>query len=71
MKVLRILVALALASAVLAGCGYRGPLYLPGEEPVKKRRAPAPAPAPKPPASQAPADAAPRSATPQPAEAGR
>ena len=38
MKILQAL----LMVVMLAGCGYRGPLYLPGQEPVKKRRAPPP-----------------------------
>jgi len=33
-----------LAGMLVVACGYRGPLYLPGQEPVKKtRRAPPPA----------------------------
>jgi predicted small lipoprotein YifL len=50
----------SLMVVLLAGCGYRGPLYLPGEEPVKKRRTPLPAGQTDPRPESAPA------ATPQP-----
>jgi len=40
--------------ALLAACGYRGPLYLPGQEPVKKTRRAPPPPAPAEPAPAEP-----------------
>lgn len=51
MKMLKASLAWLLVSLMLVACGYRGPLYLPGQEPAKKtRRAPPPAqpPAPQP-----------------------
>jgi len=61
MKVSKASLAWLLVSLMLGACGYRGPLYLPGQEPVKKtRRAPPPAQPPAPqPATQAPAGNAP------------
>ncbi|TCP11409.1 putative lipoprotein [Crenobacter luteus] len=51
---MRTVLALALFSSLLfAGCGYKGPLYLPGDKPAKSRSQSAPAPAPKVQASQA------------------
>ena len=71
MRPLVSLLAGLLAGLVLVACGYRGPLYLPGQEPVKKTR-PAPPPV-QPPASPptAPATPATTPGDPQPARVDR
>jgi hypothetical protein len=57
------------ALALLAGCGQKGPLVLPGKHPKTPVAAPAPAPAAAPDAASAtPAAPAPTDATPVPAK---
>ena len=45
---MRALLLLIVAALLVAGCGYRGPLYLPGSKPEARKPKPAPAPAPAP-----------------------
>ncbi|AXK38917.1 LPS translocon maturation chaperone LptM [Crenobacter cavernae] len=40
---MRTVLALALSSLLLAGCGYKGPLYLPDAKPAKSPSQQAPA----------------------------
>ncbi len=42
---MRITLITILAAALLAGCGYKGPLYLPKPKPVAQKPSPRPAPA--------------------------
>lgn len=55
---LRTLAALLLGSGLLAGCGQKGPLYLPADADAGGQRAEAPAPAPAPEASETESTAA-------------
>ena len=43
---MRIVAALIVAALLAAGCGYRGPLYLPGSKPERKAKTEAKQPAP-------------------------
>jgi predicted small lipoprotein YifL len=45
---MRALLPLIVLVAMLAGCGYKGPLYLPKPKPEAKKPAAPPAPAPAP-----------------------
>lgn len=40
---MRILIPLIVCTGLLAGCGYKGPLYLPKPKPEAQKPAPAPA----------------------------
>lgn len=41
---MRAAISLILLAALLAGCGYKGPLYLPKPKPEAQKSAPKPAP---------------------------
>jgi predicted small lipoprotein YifL len=49
---MRALLPLIVLAAMLAGCGNKGPLYLPKPKPEAKKPAPPPAPAPQQPKAE-------------------
>jgi predicted small lipoprotein YifL len=49
---MRALLPLIVLASMLAGCGYKGPLYLPKPKPEAKKPAAPPAPAPQLPKAQ-------------------